>query len=214
MSCIGIDTSNYTTSAALVKDGRVEVNSKKLLPVRPGELGLRQSDAVFHHVQQVGDVLEPAIDLYLIVMGVIIFLKVFRTGPRKPRHLGWKIYPLGFAGGFLDATGGGGWGPVVTSTLLASDQDVKKSIGTVNTAEFVVTVAETTTFVALVNDMGSFWPIILGVALGGVIAAPLAAYICKKVPVRPLLAVVGLLIIGLNIYNLIKAVPAFVALLA
>ena len=78
----------------------------------------------------------------------------------------------------------------------------------------MVTVAETTTFVALVNDMGSFWPIILGVALGGVIAAPLAAYICKKVPVRPLLAVVGLLIIGLNIYNLIKAVPAFVALLA
>ena len=165
-------------------------------------------------LSSIGDVLEPAIDLYLIVMGVIIFLKVFRTGPRKPRHLGWKIYPLGFAGGFLDATGGGGWGPVVTSTLLASDQDVKKSIGTVNTAEFVVTVAETTTFVALVNDMGSFWPIILGVALGGVIAAPLAAYICKKVPVRPLLAVVGLLIIGLNIYNLIKAVPAFVALLA
>ena len=61
MSCIGIDTSNYTTSAALVKDGRVEVNSKKLLPVRPGELGLRQSDAVFHHVQQIGDVLAPVL---------------------------------------------------------------------------------------------------------------------------------------------------------
>lgn len=165
-------------------------------------------------LSSIGDMLEPFIDLYLIVMGVIIFLKVFRTGPRKPRHLGWKIFPLGFVGGFLDATGGGGWGPVVTSTLLASDQDVKKSIGTVNTAEFVVTVAETTTFMALVSDMNSFWPIILGVALGGVLAAPLAAYICKKLPVRPLLAVVGGLIVLLNIYNLIGAVPAFLALLS
>ena len=165
-------------------------------------------------LSQIGDVLEPFIDLYLIVMGVIIFLKVFRKGKRKPKKLGWKIYPLGLAGGFLDATGGGGWGPVVTSTLLANDQDVKKSIGTVNTAEFVVTVAETTTFVALASDMRSFWPMILGVALGGMIAAPFAAYICKKVPVRPLLAVVGLMIIGLNIYNLIEAVPALLSRLA
>lgn len=59
MSCIGIDTSNYTTSAALVKGGEVLVNSKKLLPVRPGEMGLRQSDAVFHHVQQMNEVLQP-----------------------------------------------------------------------------------------------------------------------------------------------------------
>ncbi len=59
MSCIGIDTSNYTTSAALVKGGEVLVNSKKLLPVRPGEMGLRQSDAVFHHVQQMNEVLRP-----------------------------------------------------------------------------------------------------------------------------------------------------------
>ena len=158
-------------------------------------------------LSSVGDLLEPVIDLYLIVMGVIIFLKVFRKENREPKHLGWRIFPLGFAGGFLDATGGGGWGPVVTSTLLASDQDVKKSIGTVNAAEFVVTVAETTTFVALMNDLSAFWPIILAVALGGMIAAPLAAYLCKKLPVKPLLAIVGLLVIGLNVFNLIQALP-------
>lgn len=163
-------------------------------------------------VSSIGEVLEPFIDVYLIVMGVVIFRKAFHKGERTPRHLGWKVIPLGLAGGFLDATGGGGWGPVVTSTLLASDHDVKKSIGTVNTAEFVVTVAETTTFVALINDMGAFWPIILGVALGGVIAAPFAVYVCKKLPVRPLLVIVGALIIGLNIYNLTAAIPAFLAL--
>lgn len=153
-------------------------------------------------LSSIGEVLEPFINLYLIVMGCVIISKAFHSGERKQRHLGWKLYPLGFMGGFLDATGGGGWGPVVTSTLLASDYDAKKSIGTVNTAEFVVTVAETTTFLVLVENMGSFWPIILGVAIGGVIAAPVAAYLCKKLPTRPLLGGVGALIVGLNLYNL------------
>ncbi len=143
-------------------------------------------------------------DIYLIVMGVIIFLKVFdRRKKRNVRRAKKRLWPLGFIGGFLDACGGGGWGPVVTSTLLAQDQDVKKTIGTVNTAEFVVTVAETTTFVALLHDMTAFWPIILGVALGGVIAAPFAAWLCKKLPAKPLLGFVGIVVVGLNVYNLI-----------
>lgn len=151
-----------------------------------------------------GDVLEPVVDAYLIVMGIIIFLKVFdRRKKRNVRRAKNRLWPLGFVGGFLDACGGGGWGPVVTSTLLAGDQDVKKTIGTVNTAEFIVTVAQTTTFVALLHDMTAFWPIILGVALGGVLAAPLGAWLCKKIPVKPLLAVVGIVVVGLNVYNII-----------
>jgi len=149
-----------------------------------------------------GDSLEPFIDAYLIVMGIIILRKAFQE-KQKERHLGRAIYPLGLAGGFLDATGGGGWGPVVTSTMVAVGHDVKKTIGTVNTAEFLVTVAETTTFVVLLRDFTSYWQIILGLIVGGVCAAPLAAWICKKLPVRPLLAIVGLLIIALNAYNLI-----------
>ena len=154
-------------------------------------------------LSDIGDWLEPFIDVYLIIMGAIIFAKLFRREAKKPCHLGWKIWPLGFVGGFLDATGGGGWGPVVTSTLLASDQDVKKSIGTVNTAEFLVTVAETTTFVVLMEDMHTFWPVILAVALGGMVAAPFAAWLCRKLPTKPLLGFVGILIMALNIYNLI-----------
>lgn len=151
----------------------------------------------------VGDTLEPFIDAYLIVMGIIILCKAFRK-QQKERHLNKLIYPLGFAGGFLDATGGGGWGPVVTSTMVAVGHDVKKTIGTVNTAEFLVTVAETTTFLVLLNDFTAYWPIILGLIIGGVIAAPFAAWLCKKIPVRPLLAIVGTLIIVLNVYNLIS----------
>ena len=151
-----------------------------------------------------GDRLEPFIDVYLIIMGVVIFTKAFRKQREKPRKVGAYVFPLGFAGGFLDATGGGGWGPVVTSTMIATDHDVKKTIGTVNTAEFLVTVAETTTFATLVSDFTSYWQIILGLVVGGVIAAPLAAWLCKKIPVRPLLGIVGALIIGLNVWNLIS----------
>ncbi len=155
-------------------------------------------------LSSVGDLLEPFIDAYLIVMGVIILSKAFRKLRDEPRRVDGYIFALGFAGGFLDATGGGGWGPVVTSTMIASGHDVKKTIGTVNTAEFVVTVAETTTFVALISDFSSYWQIILGLIIGGVAAAPFAAWLCKRCPVRPLLAVVGTLIIGLNIYNFIS----------
>jgi len=154
-------------------------------------------------LSNIGDALEPFIDLYLIVMGCIIISKVFRPGPKEPRKVGSYVYPLGFAGGFLDATGGGGWGPVVTSTMLASDHDVKKTIGTVNTAEFLVTVAETTTFMAFVSDFTQYWQIILGLVAGGVIAAPFAAWLTKKLPIKPLLGIVGSVIVILNVWNLI-----------
>ena len=116
-----------------------------------------------------GDALEPFIDAYLIIMGFVILRKAFLKS-QKERHIGKGIYPLGLAGGFLDATGGGGWGPVVTSTMLAVGHDVKKTIGTVNTAEFLVTLAETTTFVVLIRDFTSYWQTILGLIIGGVCA--------------------------------------------
>lgn len=151
-------------------------------------------------LSRIGDVLEPFIDVYLIVMGFIILRRAFER-ERKPRKPGSYVFPLGFLGGFLDATGGGGWGPVVTSTMLASGHDVRKTIGTVNTAEFVVTVAETTAFLTLLSDFTSHWQIILALILGGMAAAPFAAWLCKRCPVKPLLGIVGSVIIALNLYN-------------
>lgn len=150
----------------------------------------------------IGDALEPFIDAYLIVMGFVILRKALQKH-HKERHIGKDIYPLGLAGGFLDATGGGGWGPVVTSTMLAVGHDVKKTIGTVNTVEFFVTLAETTTFLVLLRDFTAYLQPVLGLIIGGVCAAPIAAWICKKIPVRPLLAIVGILIIVLNLYSLL-----------
>ena len=155
-------------------------------------------------LSDIGDKLEPFIDVYLVIMGIIILIKAFGKKDKKAKELKKAIYPLGFVGGFLDATGGGGWGPVVTSTLVASNHDVRKSIGTVNTAEFLVTVAETTAFAALATDFKSYVNIIAGLVIGGIIAAPISAYLCKKIPVKPLMIIVGILIVALNCFNIYK----------
>lgn len=148
-------------------------------------------------------ILDILIDVYLIVMGLVIFSKIFRKiGP--PKEYGDSARYLGFAGGFTDALGGGGWGPIVTSTLLASGHDTRKTIGTVNTVEFFVTIAETTTFVAMLHDFRSYGTIILGLIAGGIAAAPLAALLCKKVPVKIMLGSIGILVVSLNTIKLIQ----------
>lgn len=146
--------------------------------------------------------LDIIIDIYLIVMGVVILTKGIRM-THKERSFGAYAYPLGFVGGFSDALGGGGWGPVVTSTLLASSHDPRRTIGSVNAAEFFVTVAETTAFVVLLDSFLQYWTIVLGLIIGGVIAAPIAARLTSKIPTRAMLLFVGTLVIVLNIYKLV-----------
>ena len=86
---------------------------------------------------------------------------------------------------------------------MARGDDVKKTIGTVNIAEFLVTVAETTTFALLINDLKQYTVMITGMIIGGVIAAPVAAKLCTKLPVKPLMLAVGLLLIFLNGYQFV-----------
>lgn len=146
--------------------------------------------------------LDIAIDIYLIIMGVVILAKGIRM-VHKERSFGAYAYPLGFVGGFSDALGGGGWGPVVTSTLLASSHDPRRTIGSVNAAEFFVTVAETTAFVVLLDSFTQYWTIVLGLIIGGVVAAPIAARLTSKIPTRTILLFVGALVIVLNVYKLV-----------
>jgi uncharacterized membrane protein YfcA len=150
-----------------------------------------------------GDHLRPWISTYLLVMGVVIVIKAFRTFPpvRVTRH----VAPLGFGGAFADAVGGGGWGPIVASTLIARGNEVRTTVGTVVAAEFVVTVAISVTFFATTGI--GFWRVILGLALGGALAAPIGAWLCTRVPTRPMMLLVGVVIIALSLTVLLRYVP-------
>jgi len=150
-------------------------------------------------------ILSPIISGYLVIMGIVIFVKMFSVPSAKEHKIGNWVCPLALFGGFSDSLGGGGWGPVVTSTLVAADHDVKKTIGTVNTAEFFVTLAESVTFFLTLGSMGEYLLSILGLIVGGIIAAPFSAHLCRKIPVRPLLGIVGGVIIVVNTWKLLGA---------
>jgi len=116
--------------------------------------------------------------------------------------------PLALAGGFLDAAGGGGWGPVVTSNLLVQGGEPRRIIGTVNTAEFLLSLTVSLTFL-LTLGLEAFTIATLGLILGGVAAAPLGAIFAKHIKPRLLLAAVSLVLIATSIYSIVKAWPIF-----
>jgi uncharacterized membrane protein YfcA len=143
-----------------------------------------------------GDTLKPYISAYLLVLGIVIIWKALAKRPLeapKPR----SVAPLGFFGGLLDAIGGGGWGPIVTSSLLGQGTTPRYAIGSVNLAEFFVTLTISTTFFLTVGL--SLWPIIAGLIIGGVIAAPFAALAAKHIPAKALMLLVGAVVIGLSL---------------
>jgi uncharacterized membrane protein YfcA len=147
-------------------------------------------------------VLKPYVTAYLLLMGVYIISKAFRklrARTAEPRHVG----KLAVFGGFVDAAGGGGWGPVVTSTLVGSGRDPRTTIGSVNFAEFFITVATATSFTVLLGP--STWQLVAGLVVGGLFAAPFAALLCKRLSARLMLVMVGTLITALSGYNLYRA---------
>jgi len=145
--------------------------------------------------------ISPIVNGYLLIMGVVIIVRAIKEVTKNVLK-GKKIIAVGFAGGLMDAIGGGGWGPVVTSTMVASGHPPRYTIGSVNTVEFFVTLVQTLTFSVFIG-VGDYWQVILGLAAGGVIAAPLAAYLCKRIPAKKVMLAVGVLIIILNVRSLI-----------
>src|SRR3954447_7751390 len=146
------------------------------------------------------------VSVYLLCLGGIILLKVMRPWPPAPAHPASQVGVLGFCGGLLDAIGGGGWGAIVTSTLIGRGSVPREAIGSASLAEFFVTVAVSATFVATIGV--SLWPIITGLVLGGVLAAPFAALVARRLPARPLMIIVGVVVSMLALRSLLTSLRA------
>lgn len=170
---------------------------KKLLI--PGVIGAIIGAYILTHVP--GDAIKPFMAAYLIVMGAIILLKAWRRGVSvgSEKHL----TPLGLAGGFCDSIGGGGWGPIVAGTLLARGNEPRTTIGSVAFSEFFVTFAASATLLLTIGITN--WLPIAGLALGGAIASPLAARLTGRIPARPMMIAVGVVVILLSVRTIILA---------
>lgn len=148
-----------------------------------------------------GDLIKPFVIGWLTLMGLIILYRAWKGRRPKP-FTGRRPAVLGLVGGFFDAVGGGGWGPVVTSTLMGSGEDPRKAIGTTNTAELVLAVAVSAAFIAALlsghwreTELAQHAKAVGGLIVGGLIAAPLAGWTTKILPMRALMWAVGFLIL-------------------
>ncbi len=148
------------------------------------------------------DYVRPIIASYTMILGARILVIAFRGTSKKPKkvkNVGW----LAGAGGFLDSFGGGGWGPLVTSTLISKGRSPRFVIGSVSITEFFVTFASALTFFSVIGV--SHWQVILGLIIGGLLAAPIAARLVGKLPTKTMFIAVGVMVVIWSLRILLKS---------
>lgn len=166
----------------------------------PGIIGAAAGAYVLTQID--GATAKPFVLGYLTLIGLFLVWRGLRYPPeRRPAKV---VEPIALAGGFLDAAGGGGWGPVVTGNLLIQGADPRKTIGTVNTSEFLVTLTSALTFIAALG-LAAFTVATLGLLIGGILAAPVGAWLVKRIPPKPLLVLVGALLTATSAYGIYRA---------
>ncbi|MBF4493996.1 sulfite exporter TauE/SafE family protein [Flavobacterium sp. MR2016-29] len=191
----------FTTGASALSHHRFGNINKKLVKhlLIPGVLGSITGAYLLSDVIN-GEIIKPFIAVYMIVLAIIIIKKALKKTIVKKKTK--KLSILALFGGFMDSVGGGGWGPIVTSTLLGRGRNPRYTIGSVNAAEFAISFASGITFMLFGGIHG--WQVIIGLILGGVIAAPLAAFLVNKIKRKPMMVAVGILIILLSLKTLSK----------
>lgn len=147
-------------------------------------------------------VVKPFVLAYLTAIGLMLLYRGFKYPPAgKPAKI---VAPLGLVGGFLDAAGGGGWGPVVTSNLLIQGADPRRVVGTVNAVEFFLTLTISATFIYHLG-FADLAGATLGLLIGGLAAAPLGAWAAKHIPAKPMLVMVGIVLTATSAFGVYKA---------
>jgi len=192
----------FTTGASGLSHIRFKNVNAKLFKhlLLPGIVGAVLGAYILSSLAEYSGYVKPIVSAYTLTLGVIILVKAIRKlkDKRKVKRIG----VLALVGGFLDSIGGGGWGPVVSSTLIAQGRNVKYTVGSVNLAEFFITLSSSITFFFFLGIQ--HWQIITGLIIGGVIAAPIAAYITSKIPVRAGLIFVGIVVVIVSLRNILS----------
>jgi uncharacterized membrane protein YfcA len=161
----------------------------------PGVLGAIAGAYILSSFEAYNVIIRPIVATYTLILGVIIIIKARNIQPKKRKTK--NVPALAGFGGFMDSIGGGGWGPIVASTLIARGRSPRYTIGSVNLAEFFVSFASSVTFFTIIGI--HYFQIIAGLILGGIIAAPIAAHLVRKLPIKKMLVIVGVVVIIVSI---------------
>lgn len=170
----------------------------------PGMLGAIAGAYILYSLEEYNYIIRPLVAIYTLGLGLAIIRKAILQTPKRRKTK--NVPALASFGGFMDSIGGGGWGPIVTTTLIARGRHPRYTVGSVNLAEFFVSLASSLTFFATIGL--SHIQIILGLMLGGIIAAPIAAHLTRKLPIKRMMILVGIVVILVSIRLLVKSIAA------
>lgn len=166
----------------------------------PGAIGAIIGACTVSLLKEYVGVVKPLVSIYTLILGVLILRKALGAIGKKRAKIK-RVGVLASLGGFLDSVGGGGWGPIVTTTLVAGGRDLRYSIGSAHAAKFFVAVISSITFFFMIGI--GHWTIILGLIIGGMIAAPFSIWLSTRISVRNGLILVGLLVIIVSLKTII-----------
>ncbi|MBN8653141.1 MAG: sulfite exporter TauE/SafE family protein [Cytophagales bacterium] len=197
----------FTSGVSGLTHLRFQNVNKKLFKslLIPGILGAIAGAYILSSLDEYNYIIRPLVAVYTLILGLAIIRKAVLMQIRKRRKTK-NVPALATFGGFMDSIGGGGWGPIVSTTLIARGRHPRYTIGSVNLAEFFVSFASSLTFFATIGL--SHIQIIVGLILGGIIAAPIAANITRKLPVKRMMILVGVVVILVSIRLLVKSIAA------
>jgi uncharacterized protein len=198
------------------KLGNVDWRTVGIIAI-PGGIGAFAGATVLSSIP--GEVAKPWVAALLLSLGIYVLYRFLRLGGRRPEFKGRLskrfLAPLGLVGGAVDAIGGGGWGPVGTTSLLSSGRlEPRKVVGSIDTSEFVVAVAASVGFLFALGSAGIPWDIALALLAGGCVAAPIAAWLVKHLAARVLGVAAGGLIVLTNTKTIVETVTSSGAVVA
>jgi siroheme synthase-like protein len=184
--------------------GNINWKLFKMLLV-PGIIGAVSGAYLLSSLEHYSQYTKPFVSLYTLILGIVILSKAFKTGVKKSSDKIKRIGLLGLGGGFIDAVGGGGWGSIVLSTLIAGGRHPRFSLGTVKLSRFFIALMSSITFIAMLNS--KHWEAVAGLVIGSAISSPIAAKISNKISAKAIMVAVGIIVILISI----KSIVAFLA---
>lgn len=170
----------------------------------PGIVGAVLGAAIISSLEHYAQYTKPFVSVYTLILGVVILRKALNLKRKRNGKKIKNIRLLGFGGGFIDAVGGGGWGSIVLSTLIAGGRHPRFSLGTVKLSRFFIALLSSVTFIFLLN--GAHWEPIAGLVIGSALASPIATKISNKISAKAIMISVGVIVILISI----KSIAAFI----
>ncbi|MCC8426202.1 TSUP family transporter [Mucilaginibacter sp. UR6-11] len=183
--------------------GNINWRLFKLLLI-PGIIGAVLGAYILSSLEHYSQYSKPIVSLYTLILGIVIFTKAVNLKRKRVKGKIKRISLLGFGGGFIDAVGGGGWGSIVLSTLIAGGRNPRFSLGTVKLSRFFIALMSSITFITMLN--GAHWEAVAGLVLGSALASPIAAKISNKISTKAIMVSVAVIVILISLRSIITFV--------